>query len=362
MPYKFCFYIHHHGSGHLMRALSIARHLPAADVIFAGSGLEARRALIPAGLKWIDLPSDLPGAGDLLAGAPGTTPSFVHYAPYHIQGLKSRSLELVSAFTAHPQLLLVVDVSVEVALLARLCGVPYVYIRQHGLRNDLPHRLAYEAAEMIIAPYAAEMAQPDQEGRFAEKTLFSGGFSRYTGMHAASRQVLPRVAVFMGQGGTCFDENFLLRLSAQLPATEIHVIGRLPAVPGHRPANCVFHQHLADPSDVLLTCEAVIANAGHNTVMELADLDLPFVCVPDSRPFKEQETKATHLERLRVARVVWPEEFVQADWTACLADAIALKENEAATRLTDPAALGVIARQLQALHATLFYTQTDRQS
>ncbi len=48
---------------------------------------------------------------------------------------------------------LVVDVSVEVALLARLHGVPVLTLAQPGRRRDSAHTLGYAVSEQILAPW-----------------------------------------------------------------------------------------------------------------------------------------------------------------------------------------------------------------
>ncbi len=338
-----------------MRALAIARHLPEGEVIFAGSALRRAGRVIPAGIRCIDLPLDTPAPGESVIEPIQSQVRFAHYTPYGLNGLKARSHALTALFHQHPEILLFVDVSVEIALLARLCGVPYVYVRQHGLRNDMPHQFAYEAAELIIAPYSEEMSHADQEGLFGRKTLFSGGFSRYTGRHAEHRPAAKRIAVFAGEGGTCFDAGFLIRLSKQLPEAEIHVVGNLQmGRNGEEMPNCMFHEYLPDPAGLLLTCRAVIANAGHNAVMEIADLGLPFICVPAERPFREQEIKAEHLERLKLAMIVQPADLHTVSWSDCIQDAIALRRQAGIPAITDPNAFNVIASRLMNLHEQLF--------
>ena len=50
---------------------------------------------------------------------------------------------------------MVVDVSVEVAVLARTMGVPTVVMGMPGARDDRPHQLAFRLADAIIAPWPA---------------------------------------------------------------------------------------------------------------------------------------------------------------------------------------------------------------
>src|SRR3712207_8569721 len=66
--------------------------------------------------------------------------------------------------SARPDVL-VVDVSVEVALLARLLGVPVVLVAQRGRRDDDPHRRAYAAAAAVAAPWRSEEHTSELQSR-----------------------------------------------------------------------------------------------------------------------------------------------------------------------------------------------------
>ena len=64
MQAKIAFYVHHHGSGHIMRCLAIARELGNAEVYFLGSNLKHYSALIPKEIICIHLPMDTPAEDD----------------------------------------------------------------------------------------------------------------------------------------------------------------------------------------------------------------------------------------------------------------------------------------------------------
>ena len=143
------YYVHHQGSGHARRALAVARHLRE-EVTGLGSG--------PAPHGW-------PGAWVSLARdddpAPDPTPEVsdvtahgvLHWAPRHHHGLLRRHRQLVEWLDAAAPRLVVVDVSVEVSLLVRLCGVPVVVGGMPGRRTDPVHALAHDVADAILAPW-----------------------------------------------------------------------------------------------------------------------------------------------------------------------------------------------------------------
>ncbi|WP_199812616.1 MULTISPECIES: hypothetical protein [unclassified Streptomyces] len=139
------YYVHHHGSGHLHRARSIAAHSP-----FPVTGLSSLPA--PQGWPgpWVSLPRDDDGDpatfGDVTAGGR------LHWAPVLHAGLRGRMARIAEWVAATSPALLVSDVSVEVALLARLLGTPTAVAAMRGERGDAPHRTAYDLAELLLAP------------------------------------------------------------------------------------------------------------------------------------------------------------------------------------------------------------------
>jgi hypothetical protein len=144
------YYIHHQGSGHRHRASSVQR---LAEVEITGLSTAPRPADWLA--AWVDLPDDAGRGPEQDVTAHGR----LHYVPLHSRGLSAR-MAMISAWveTARPEAM-VVDVSVEVALLARLHGLPVVVVAQPGRRGDAAHRLAYDVASTVLAPW------PQQLGR-----------------------------------------------------------------------------------------------------------------------------------------------------------------------------------------------------
>src|SRR5690606_23350206 len=107
---------------------------------------------------------------------------------------------------------------------------------------DTAHRLAYESAELIIAPYPESLSAADEEGHFAYKTFFSGGFSRFDDVrygaaspaHGQPEQELSSITVpgnsgvFVGRGVSCFDQGYITRLREVLAArVAVHGLGEL---------------------------------------------------------------------------------------------------------------------------------------
>ena len=80
----------------------------------------------------------------------------LHWAPRHDPGLARRSAQILAWLADARPALVVVDVSVEVALLVRLAGVPVVVAAMRGDRSDRPHATAYDLADVLLAPWPEE--------------------------------------------------------------------------------------------------------------------------------------------------------------------------------------------------------------
>ena len=350
MGFQIAFYIHHHGSGHIMRALAIASELTM-PVTFLGSGLRAYRQLIPAHITCVHLPLDVKGDKDRYFRSGHAVDTF-HYAPLNVAGIRERNRIMTKFFSSAFPLLLVVDVSVEVALLARLCSVPTIIMRQHGYRNDPAHLAAYQSACLLIAPYARGL-QGYGPAWVDAKTFFSGGFSRYTGKVLSKTSKRSRhVAVMTGKGGTSITIDFIKHLAGNCPDFHFYSIGGQGKMTDDLPSNITFCGDLNDPADVLITSSLIIGNAGHNTVMEVADLNLPFICIPENRPFGEQLLKAKSLSDRYNVKIVLPENILKTDWHSLLN--IALTDQTEWQGMINPQALSGINVEIEKLGAILF--------
>ncbi|MBE7245990.1 MAG: glycosyltransferase, partial [Actinomycetospora chiangmaiensis] len=143
-------YVHHQGAGHLQRARWVAAALPRPCTI-----LGTLAGYDTTGLDVIDLPDDRPLDTDAFDGRDGEAerPNALHYAPLNHPGVRARMTGIAEWVRQTEPALLVVDVSVEVALLARLLSVPTLVVRLAGTRTDQPHLEAFRSAERLLAPF-----------------------------------------------------------------------------------------------------------------------------------------------------------------------------------------------------------------
>jgi predicted glycosyltransferase len=335
------YYVHHHGAGHGVRAATIASQL-GYPVTLMGSCLP-EEALAPHVQRLLLPPDTAEGVDD---GALAC----LHYAPLGVEGLRSRMATLAQWFRDHWPCLLVVDVSVEVAVFARLCSIPVVYVRQHGRRDDAAHQLAYESATALLAPYPSEMEDPELPQQWRAKTFYSGWLSRFA-EHPPAAPEAGRVLVICGRGGSGLTPSLLKAAAAACPAVQLRVAGVEAEALAGGPPNLVPLGHVRHPLDELRRAGVVIGSASDSLVSEAASLGCRFVAVAEDRPFDEQRHQARRLDKAGVALGLdaWP---AADQWPAVLEKAFGLEGNQWrqwADIAASARAAAIIQEQAQAL-------------
>lgn len=301
------YYVHHHGSGHLNRALAICAHMTEPVVFFSSL---ARPADTKATDTWVELPDDLPTTRERLHDA--TANGVLHYAPTGLDGLIRRSAELLQVLASKKPRLMVVDVSVEIAVLTRVAGIPLAIVAQPGDRTDVAHQLGYDLAERIIGTWSPQLYQPSWLTPHATRTHMVGAISRFDGkprpMVPSGR---PAGLLLAGAGGNSLPAGALCQLRTALPQFEWTAAGGGAA-------------WIDDPWPLLAAADLVVTHAGQNAIADVAAAGAAAIIIPEDRPYGEQHAMAEALSRAGVAVVAprWPD---VADWhalatTACAAD------------------------------------------
>lgn len=307
------YYVHHQGDGHLQRALAIAAHAPE-RVMLMGTGLAGRTGA----LRYIDLPDDRTSGSDF-DGQDGalTRPLALHYAPLHHDGIRRRMSLIAGWIASEKPALVVVDVSVEMAMLARLCATPVVYIRLSGLRDDAAHLDAFRLSEALLAPFDHRLDDPDVAKWVREKTVFCPGIVAPAVQSVTQRPHTTLVVV--GNGGPAADGNALAAAARSTPDRRWRVIGRC-VPPEDCPRNLDIAGWVDDPAVEIARAEVVIGAAGDGLVGHIIAAPRPFVCIPEDRPYHEQRQKAAALQRNRAAMVLdrWP---AAEEWSGILESA-----------------------------------------
>jgi hypothetical protein len=296
-------YVHDHGSGHRRRLEAVAPHL-GVPVTGMGSGPAA------AGVDWLPLPPDATRAGEPVDPTAGGA---LHWAPLGEPGLLARA-EAVSRWARESGCrLLVVDVSVEMLLLGRLLGLPTVAVLQPGRRSDRAHLLGYRTASSLLAPW------PRPQGlravRPPARTTWTGGFSVHDGRPPALRPAAcvgrRCVALVLGRGGHQVTAPDVRAAAAATPGWHWHVAGALVGgeTVGAPADRVVEHGDLPDAWGLLSRVDVVVGPSGGGLVGDVAAAGVPFLALPQPRPFDEQVELARLLRGAGCAdvRASWPD-------------------------------------------------------
>ncbi len=196
-------------------------------------------------------------------------------------------------------------------------------MRQHGDRSDLPHLCGYDAAYKLFAPYPEILELGGVPSWIRDKTIYSPGFSRYsqskeTKLGAREKlNISPQqevVLVINGKGGGKYSVAKIAAAARATPEWLWLTVGKVderkcPELKGifhsrrerdydNLPSNVSVLGWCEDTYLYLKAADVAIASGGHNTVMEIGTAQVPFLCIPELRPFQEQQIKARLLEKL----------------------------------------------------------------
>ena len=299
------YYVHHQGRGHLHRAQALANALE--EPVAGLSSLPP-----PATWQgpWLRLARDdaHPPGRDTSAGGQ------LHWAPESDPGLRQRASSISSWIESNRPRLIVVDVSVEVALLARLHGVPVVSLVLPGRRTDNAHLLGFRASTALVsaAPPGTGHLHPELPQDVSDRVHFVGAISRFpVRTHRPERIPGPRrVVVLQGQGGGSLTTLEDLSLRALASDWDWTMIGG----PG---------TWVEDPSALLLHADVVVTNAGESALADVAAHRRPAIVIPARRPFDEQQTTAAVLAEEGWPALVLPE-FPTSGWDQVLEHAVGM--------------------------------------
>ncbi len=294
--------------GHVHRAASILRHVEAETTVLT-SRIADRCREQGAFDHVVDLEcdmDDIPPAG--VARADDV--DCFHYAPMWSGGCRTRIAQFTDWVQTHRPELLVVDVSVEITLLARLAGLPTVVVRQHGDRTDMAHAMAYQSAEALLAPFP-ELLEDDLTPPWVRaKTIYVPGFCRFETDQNAVEPVRRRIVAMAGRGGSGVNIAGLVQAAGATPDWDWHVAGPVDETPPDSlPPNLKLLGWVDDTRSLLASAQIVVSAAGHNSVMEIATTGRPLIAIAEPRPFDEQVRKAAVLadRGLAVGLDRWPD-------------------------------------------------------
>lgn len=297
------YYIHHHGMGHLRRAHAIAAALPPGSV--TGLSSLPRPGNWQGG--WVQLEPDNTSDAPRSVDANGN----LHWVPARDPGLRARMAQLSAWIQETDPAVLVADVSVEAALLARLHGVPVVTVALPGVRTDRAHTLGFGISDAVIAAWPAE-APRMLETDGAQPDLHAvGAISGIPLQPGRAPGPVSRVLVLGGAGGGGMDDAALADARNQTPGVE------------WLPLGTKSHNRSADPLPHLLSADLILTHAGQGALADVAAAGIPAVVVPQDRPHQEQAATGGALAGMDLPVILSPG-FARPDWAAVLEAAASL--------------------------------------
>jgi hypothetical protein len=272
------YYVHHRGAGHLHQAQAVAR-----EVGLPVTGLSSLARPDAWTGPWVQLESDEgdPSPCDVTAGG------LLHWVPLHDSGLRQRMASISAWIVEHQPTLVVSDVSVEVALLSRLHGVPVVSVVLPGRRADPAHRLGYGVSSALVAPWppCATRMVSGLSDTDRERVECVGGLARFPVSRAVGSSGTRRVTALLGSGGGQPGPECWAAARAQTPGWHWTVLGRDAGT------------WTDAPFEELCRADVVVTHAGLNAVAEVAAARRPAVIIPAERPHDEQAATARVVQR-----------------------------------------------------------------
>jgi hypothetical protein len=297
------YYVHHQGRGHLHRALCLSEHLREPVTILTSLPCSHDQLRGGSIVDWIPLARD----DDPPPHEDPTANGVLHWAPPHHPGLRARSGAIAAWIERSAPTLMVIDVSVEVAVLTRLMGIPVVTVAMHGKRDDRAHQIGYDLSTALLACWPATSACTEWPTSWLDKTWFVGAFSRYDSrippasadpLHTRTRgpSGRRRVTLLLGAGGSDLQPRQIRDAVNATPDWDWDIIGGPDAT--WRP----------DPWPSLCAADVIVTHAGQNALAEVAASRTPALVVPQHRPHGEQHATAVALDRAGIATVLprWP--------------------------------------------------------
>ncbi|WP_367111389.1 hypothetical protein [uncultured Psychrobacter sp.] len=334
------YYAHHHGSGHCRQADKLAALLPAnlqqQMTVFTSLSDDAYQFSTIKDKQVVRLNAEDELPDDVLAGRAGQywQPSHLHYSPVGNKNIQMRSWQLLNEIRQRQIDLMIIDVSVEVAMLCRAASVPYLYVRLAGERDDLPHLGAFAGALGLLVPYPRALEALMTPDWVQQKSLYLGFLpdkisepstfldfvgqlkslgaddkikQRLGNQQTVKQQVTTEssielhiddkywpsiVTVIKGYGGHEAIDAKLPKLRKLLPDALIISLG--PIDDNARPFVDIA-AHVDDVTPFIAHSDLLLMASGLNAIAQVYQEQTPLVVLPDARPHREQEVMAEAL-------------------------------------------------------------------
>ncbi|MGP9688049.1 hypothetical protein ACT3TH_02695 [Psychrobacter sp. AOP22-C1-C5] len=311
-------YAHHHGSGHCRQIDKLAALLPLEYrqqlTVFTSLTPEAYIFANIDEQQVVRLHAEDERTDDVLKGRAGAhwQPASLHYSPVGNTDIQKRSHQILDTIYQRHIDLMIIDVSVEVAMLCRAASVPYLYVRLPGLRDDTPHLEAFAGALALLAPYPQVLEAAMTSNWVSQKTLyldFINPAKNDTSSHedfvkmlmtltdddkalAALSTSAQIVTVIKGYGGHEAIDAKLPELRRLLPHAFIVSLGPIDDT---MRSYVDIATHVNNVTPFIEHSNYLLMACGLNAVAQVYYYATPLVVLPDDRPHQEQEMMAQAL-------------------------------------------------------------------
>ena len=334
MTQPIVFFAHHQGRGHANRIMAIAEHIPASRPLVICTAKPEQFDDIPRSADIVPLPDMIGAPSRSAALHDQPTPDMLHCVPLGVTEMRDHMGLIADTLRNRNPALFIVDVSAEIALLARIMSVPTITIRMHGNRADAGHLAGYQASVGMLAPFDKRIEQHDYPDWARERTFYTGGLCTTRAPvrerdEARARLSLPidqPITLVIAGGGGSGTPYAPLTVAARAEPEALWLVAGPVHREGHETdfGNLLELGWIDNVTDYLSAADRVVASAGDNTVHEIARAAKPFLCIPEWRYFDEQHAKARELARLGAAhyRKTWPASI--DDWKEALSATDAL--------------------------------------
>ncbi|MGB5943362.1 MAG: glycosyltransferase [Leeuwenhoekiella sp.] len=293
------YYAHSQGSGHSNYATLLAR---SAVIIFTDYDRE-----FPENVNVVRLDNEDVN-GKELSNDETYLPPYLHHAPLGLRKITHRNLNLLTTVLQQNIQLLIVDVSAEIAALARVSSLPYAYRRMFGTRDDIPHRAAYKGALFLLAYYPEEFEDPETPAWIKDKTCYLG-FIVQTETQQKITAATPKayLTIIQGFGGQQNTDWVLQKALQTFPDKTILVVG--PVAQNVQHPNIKYVGVVPSVAPYIKKSQILIASCGTNLVNDIMRQGKKFLAIPEDRPYEEQLNYAGLLQQKGIACRLTEENF-----------------------------------------------------
>ncbi|MGP5551006.1 hypothetical protein ACTXNE_10010 [Psychrobacter namhaensis] len=313
------YYAHHHGSGHCRQVDKLATLLSTKDrkqlTVFTSLPSEAYTFACIEEQQIIRLHAEDERPDEVLRGRSGEhwQPASLHYSPVGNIDIQKRSRQMLETIFQRKIDMMIIDVSVEIAMLCRAASIPYVYVRLPGIRDDTPHLNAFAGALGLLCPYPRVLETTLTPNWVGQKTLYLGFINnpkpdvspyhdfittlmtlsddnKALKASLASDPII--VTVIKGYGGHEAIDKHLPELRRLLPTAFIISLGPID----HDKRRYVdIATQVDDVTPFMHHSDYLLMACGLNTIAQAYYCATPVVVLPDDRPHQEQEIMAQAL-------------------------------------------------------------------